>query len=302
MEARTLKRKRGIKAQLHILKALVTECQGLYNNEDAKEGEASSNSSTFRGEDLNIYFFDESKRKVFETVELESKLVLPSHTEYRLVESVKDMPFWADRGTKTKKKKQEQIAHEEKDEASNENEPPSKREDCMLCSRPIKSDDGDVVVTCNDCSRKVHGMCADIHADEGDGMCPHCDAFLDVDISLPSNDGSDTSSSEDGDSKDASTSDIVEHLENLQFDEANENSSSEDLSLDEVFLAARKVNVVPEPTSVNRVSKPTEIVCLSSSDDSSSASSFGSPYKPAGIRNNASSTVDDSDVIDLCSP
>lgn len=305
VEARKLKRKRGIKAQLHILKALVTECEGIYNDEKNTEDDVETNSTSFRGENLTIYFFDDAKKEVFESVQLDSNFELPDHTSYRSVKSVEDMPFWANRAAGKKKTKKGLLrSAAEKNEASKENVSPNTR-DCMLCSRPIKSDDGDTVVTCHDCSRQAHGICADIHADEGDGMCPQCDAFLDIDISLSSK-GEDNSNKSDhlSDNDSASASDITDDLQKLHFDKADEETSSDDSSSDRLPLAAYRSKLDLRRPPVNHLSRPTEIICLSSQEDEhslSSASLLDTPKKFAAERTTGSSTIDCNDIIDLCS-
>jgi len=109
---------------------------------------------------LTVYFFDERDKASFERITLESFLPLPDCVGIQLLQSFEEMPFNSNR------KKKKQNTHD----------------DCLLCCRPITS--VEPCVTCNECHRKIHDICADIHAKEGDGLCPLCETLLDCDHSV----------------------------------------------------------------------------------------------------------------------
>jgi hypothetical protein len=151
-QARKLKNKRGVYGKLHILKALVTECKDLCESQQT----------------LSISFFDILTKLSFDNLKLESDLDLPVSVTCVLIQSVEEMAFWKKRELKRKKSSNAKLYQGE----------------CMLCSKKITN--CDQITKCHKCSRLVHERCNDIHAEEGDGLCPHCDTFLDCDISFDS--------------------------------------------------------------------------------------------------------------------
>ena len=185
--AKKLKNKRGVVGKLGILKALVTECEDTFVD----------------ASDLTIYFFDEKTKASFEKITLESGLDMPERVRSIQVGALEDMIFWKDR----KNKKQ---THSEENK------------DCMLCSRPIHTDEQ--YVTCRECLRQIHAICNDVHAEEGDGLCPRCDALLDCDSA--SLESEDYSSGEDV--TDLNPNEIARGLECLSIDQ------HDDLSIDSV--------------------------------------------------------------------
>lgn len=249
---------------------------------------------------LTIYFFDEKNKKTFENIKLESGLDLPDRISYQHVDSFEEMLFWKDRGGKKK--------------SQNEEDQEQQPKDCMLCSRPIK---GEEFVTCHECLREVHGICNDVHADEGDGLCPFCDAQLDCEISL-ADERVELSSDEDDNISE--TMQIVENLNDLSFDHDDQQSVD---SFDELLAPPTSK---AERQSVNsldelRTSRPkAEIICLSASDDSSMEMSPAKLPPKASLSEIMCLSADDDssmemspvklprkavpydNVIDLCSP
>lgn len=145
-EAKKIRRKRGIAGQLYMLKVLLTECEtDLYKS------------------NLTVYFFDEKDRASFESIKLDSFLPLPDCVDIQLVQGVEEMPFYSNRNKK--KKKNMDICCMD-----------NLHEDCLLCSRPVTKNEP--YVTCSECEGKIHDICADIHAEEGDGLCPQCETLL----------------------------------------------------------------------------------------------------------------------------
>lgn len=244
-QAKKLKSKRGVFGQLSILKTLVTECEDTYVD----------------ASDLTIYFFDEKTKASFEKIKLESGLDLPERVRSVQVGSLEEMLFWKDRGNKKQ-------SHLEEEEEIIERLDRSIPLDCILCSRPIQIEEQ--FVACPECLRQMHGICSDVHSDEGDGLCPRCDALLD-------RDGASFESEEfssDEDDTDPKPSQITRSLQGLRIYE------HDDLSIDsfDELLAPPKM----EPRSTTEratfeslddcvITKPSpdgEILYLSDTDDS----------------------------------
>jgi hypothetical protein len=146
------KSKLGMYGKLNILKALVTECM----DECAIQ------------QHLSIYFFDSNTKQSFEKIKLQSSLDLPVSVKCVLIQSFDDMEFWRQRDLQRRKS----YVHE------------SYQSKCMLCSEGILPCND--ITKCHKCSRPMHTRCNDIHMEEGDGLCPNCDTFLDCDISFDS--------------------------------------------------------------------------------------------------------------------
>lgn len=290
VEARKLKRKQGACGKLSILKAMVTECQDVYDRDKG------SNNT-----DLKIYFFDEKQKDSFEKVKLASGIDLPEQVSYEVVESVEAMPFWRDRGNKKKSSE------------SDEEDEVAVSSDCMLCSRAIK--DGEASVVCNQCQRQVHEICNDLHAEEGDGLCPNCDALLDCSASFTTEESDDEISLDDSEAESSEAEVVTAELSYLSVDDGT--PSKKALKSDQPMggLVAQLV----EPPTITKVSrdeddsvdsfdqllsstrnskkKPkqpppeSEIICLSDSS---------MDVSPVKLPRNQSS--EDDNVIDLCSP
>ena len=222
-QAKKLKSKRGVVGKLGILKALVTECEDTFMDSS----------------DLTIYFFDEKTKASFEKIKLESGLDLPERVRSVKVRSFEDMLFWKDRGNK----KQGHLHDNEMREADGQ----SISKDCMLCSRPVHADEQSV--TCSECLRQVHAICNDVHAEEGDGLCPRCDALLDCDSA--SLESEEVSSCDDETDKEPSQ--LARGLEGLRV------YQDDDLSIDSVD------ELLAPPTMARRAT--TERLSLESLDN-----------------------------------
>ena len=151
-QVRKFKRKQGVYGKLHILKTLVTECMDLCALQQS----------------LSIYFFDINTKQSFEKIKLESNLDLPVSVKCVLIQSIEDLEFWRKRDLPQKKSSDHELYQGE----------------CMLCSKKLMLCDN--ITKCHKCCRPMHTRCNDIHAEEGDGLCPNCDTFLDCDISFDS--------------------------------------------------------------------------------------------------------------------
>jgi hypothetical protein len=288
-QAKALKRKRGVFGKLSILKALVTECEDVY--QDAPN--------------LKIYFFDEKIKVSFEKIKLESGVDLPESVSCHHIESYEQMPFWNDRGRKN------QNNYEENKEVTGDKLP----KDCMLCCRPIKFEEQ--FVTCRECLRHVHDICNDLHAEEGDGLCPRCDTLLDCDTSYQNVESS---------SDERDTDSISMRIAKVDFSDSQDDDRSSD-SLEELLAPACTFSKMATKQeylgSLDGTLSPKsrwddEIVLLSDADESPIKIPPTEP-KIARLKINSSSEDDSSTdmvpsevrpkeslpsdhVIDLCSP
>lgn len=288
-QAKVLKRKRGVFGKLSILKALVTECNDVYDvYQDAPN--------------LRLYFFDEKIMASFEKIKLESGLDLPERISCHQIESYEEMPFWKDRGSKS------QNLDEENEEVIGDSLP----KDCMLCCRPIKLEEQ--IVTCRQCHRHVHDICSDVHAEEGDGLCPRCDSLLDCDASYQSVD----SSSDDGDADSIS----MRIAKDGFLDPQDADLSS--VSFEDFLAPAGKFSkMAPDRKHVGSLGGhfspksrwEDEIILLSDTDESPTKISSGEPNIPSPEISKSESSIDmtpselrpkkslsSDQVIDLCSP
>ena len=273
-QAKKLQGKRGVFGQLSILKTLVTACEDTFVDASI----------------LTIYFFDEKTKGSFEKIKLESGLDLLERVRSVQVGSLEEMVFWKDRGNKRQRNQEEEEIIESQDR--------SIPNDCMLCSRPILVDEQ--FAECPECLRQMHAICNDVHADEGDGLCPRCDAVLDCDEA--SFETEEFSSDEDETAPKAS--DITSSLEDLRI------YQHDDLSFDSFDELLAPPTMVPRSTTEQSsleslddfvIAKPSldgEILCLSDTDDSSMKAT---PRKAPQKRVDQIEPPQDS-VIDLCSP
>ena len=146
-EAAALGRKRGAKAVLTTLKAMVNECDSFSNYP------------------LEVYFLDETFRQDF----LKAKYVEDHDCAFQrpthVINSLEAMPFW---NKKPKKKKavkntnpEEKPKAEAKEEEENEctdSAPCSERQqNCYLCSFPVSKEEN--LFTCKGCSIAAHEFC-----------------------------------------------------------------------------------------------------------------------------------------------
>jgi predicted GIY-YIG superfamily endonuclease len=297
VEARKLKRKRGAKGQLHMLKALLgREClTTLYEKE-------ADGAMLAWEQELTVYFFDNAKKRIFEGIHLDGGLLLPPTIRCELVDSTQDMPFWMERGKGKSKKAATAAANVTQEDhngvlqtATNNNKTttPSaailKPLDCMLCCRPITDAS---IVECHGCSRQAHDMCAELHAEHGNARCPTCQSVLEVDVSSVEN------GEEDAVTQDAvsiSSDELVRTFHGLQVGVDPSivgSSSSADSSLD---LGPPVATHSPSPKrKAATLTLPVEVVCLLSSDDDDDSRLVSPPKSKRSVATD--------DVIDLCSP
>jgi hypothetical protein len=163
-EARSLKRKRATRGQLCILHSLVTKC-------------ASEICGT---NELTLYFFDLQHKAMFEKINFASGKALPKNIRVELVESVQDMPFFQDKGNKSKKNIASTLQSSPPPSPTTKQTPsiPARPPDCMYCRFPIAKEKG---MQCSLCGEKMHEICADIYLEEKCKACPSCKAPFECD-------------------------------------------------------------------------------------------------------------------------
>lgn len=262
--ATTLKRMRGVKGQLSILKTLVGCLEGLYERETlpvVREWDQA----------LTIYFFDPSKRELFDSIETE----LPPNIQICQVESTANMPFWLER--KVAKQSNSLAAATRDGPAAKENAvlPATHKDEtsykCILCPSPLCPVES---IICGSCFKRAHEMCA---AMTGSGVCPKCRTPWDIQVS----------SDEDDSDEEMDVFDLVGPLKDLHIDDggSTDNECDDD-----------------DPSSsvaTQRSPNDNVVICLLSDDEDCDETLL--PTKKAVV------SMDDSDcdhnsVIDLCSP
>jgi predicted GIY-YIG superfamily endonuclease len=169
--ARTVKRRRGLRGQLEILKTLLHQCPDL-----------------FAQHKLDLYFFDEKILSLYERLHLERTDGALEVTIYQ-ISSVEDMPFFPNRNSHTREKGNRQEV--DPDYCSME-ESSEKPVDCLWCRRAILPSDLVTSFRCNICLRALHEICADLCDSAEETLCPVCrvttDASVSDDYQYPCND------------------------------------------------------------------------------------------------------------------
>ncbi|CAJ1937171.1 unnamed protein product [Cylindrotheca closterium] len=169
--AKTLKRKRGLKGQLWILKTVTTLCPDL-----------------FRHKSLSLFFFDETTRQMYNSIAVDHAFTTFSKDwtiQTRVVLSLQDMPFWSTRNKggarkqSAKPSRSEEVGKENSEEnvqddtrkKSNEvptanSNYPKKHPTCTYCHHPILPPD--IPVCKEDKANTMHDICRELYFDEAE--------------------------------------------------------------------------------------------------------------------------------------
>lgn len=157
--SKALKRKRGLRGQLEILKTLLLQCSDLFEERD-----------------LTLYFFQPSIQSIYERIPVTRLSMDTDHSiSTQLVASLENMPFYPSRNQPRTRRKHGKENATESNELVLPHPPNTEKDYCMSCLRRVQSLH---FVTCWKCSGRFHSACADIYFDEGHPNCPRCGAFM----------------------------------------------------------------------------------------------------------------------------
>lgn len=157
--ARTLRRKRGVRGQLEILKVLLLQCPDL-----------------FSGSNLQLFFFDKSFQSKYANIKIQN--VQPNVPEYpiHLVHACCELPSSVSRNHATTRSRKGRIQSDAIENLSESNIQNGRSPgSCMWCRRKIMESD---CVSCFSCSQSMHSVCAELYFDDGHPECPSCGAVL----------------------------------------------------------------------------------------------------------------------------
>jgi predicted GIY-YIG superfamily endonuclease len=161
-DAASLGRKRGVKGNLAMLKNLLSEWESLCNTMQT------------------IFFFEQQWKTDFDKISTDAYgTFVPSRISTEVIESVEQMPFWNDRGTKKTPRdnygddvefttEYNSIASEQAKSVPDKQEPP----ECSMCNRHFSNREESI--GCITCSRCFHEMCLELDDDAREGFCPKC--------------------------------------------------------------------------------------------------------------------------------
>lgn len=149
-EAATLGRRRGVKAKLTILKAMVNECEN------------------FAGFPLSVYFLHEKWRQGFLTAKYVEDDDCLATRQTHTVNSLEEMPFWTKK-SKTREKKVQKTTN--KNTTTNRDPPCSKASNnkkqqtrCYCCGSDARKEQSPIV--CQSCNASYHEVCLEWKVEE----------------------------------------------------------------------------------------------------------------------------------------
>ena len=162
--ARKLKRKRGLRGQLEILKTLLLQCPDLFDKQS-----------------LQLFFFVDSTKTTYERLPVPS-LDDGANILIELVPSLEEMPFYPTRNKPSSKKNEnpKQPGHDNKG-SSDSTDSVAASAICMSCSRSMSPEDLSNCFRCPTCKGDFHDVCADIQFGDGDNdnnKCPGCKTII----------------------------------------------------------------------------------------------------------------------------
>jgi predicted GIY-YIG superfamily endonuclease len=194
--ARKLKRKRGLRGQLEILKTMLSQCPDLYFKEQ-----------------LRLFFFVGSVKSTYEGLKVQLVEEAPP-ISLDLVSSLEDMPFYPTRNQPSRKRGKASTQQQDRETSAN-HETQAAESKCIWCRRGLSQDELLECFRCWNCQGCFHELCASIHFGHGDKSnkkCPGCSSTIenyepsdDSDISVDAGAGliptaDDSFDSEDDDS------------------------------------------------------------------------------------------------------
>jgi hypothetical protein len=160
--ARKVKRKRGLRGQLEILKTLLHQCPDLFSQQK-----------------LELYFFHEKVLSVYDHLPLERTDGV-SEVFLHQVSSVEEMPFYP---TRNLHHRQNGSAHDDDvPEDFMVEESSDNPYDCVWCRRAIPRLHLESCFRCKDCGGLLHEVCADLYFSKKEQVCPTCGASIEADF------------------------------------------------------------------------------------------------------------------------
>ncbi len=154
-----LKRKRGLRGQLEILKTILGQCPDLYTKHP-----------------LRVYFFLQSIKRMYEGIAVPAVEEVPE-IPLELLESLEDMPFYPTRNQATKKSGETSSKNRDSVDATCTSGKQSLT-DCLWCHRIVSRTDVIKCFRCWKCQGPFHEICADIYFTHGISKCPACGTLL----------------------------------------------------------------------------------------------------------------------------
>ena len=151
--ARKVKRKRGLRGQLEILKTILHQCPDLFSRQK-----------------LALYFFDKSLFSIYEKLDPERTDGAPKVSLHQ-VGAVEDMPFFKCRALRARPKGD---IHDDGLEEHTAENVSGHRLDCVWCRRAISQLDRDTCFRCDVCDSALHDVCADLYFSRTEAFCPTC--------------------------------------------------------------------------------------------------------------------------------
>jgi predicted GIY-YIG superfamily endonuclease len=173
--AKKLKRKRGLRGQLEILKTMLSQCPDLYSKEN-----------------LRLFFFAESVQRTYEGLKVQLDEEAP-HICLGLVSSLEDMPFYPTRNRPSRKRVKPSTQKQQHDdgEISASQITQASESKCLCCPRGLSQDEVLECFRCWNCQGCFHAICASIHFKVRVGKkCPGCRSTIE---NYESSDDSDSS-------------------------------------------------------------------------------------------------------------
>ena len=165
-QAKKVKQKRALKGQLWILRTLLMQVPDLYSRHN-----------------LTLYFFDGSVKSMYEKIPVEGGEDTPN-IQIELVESMENLPFFADRNRKSTRRRPRRPIEASKVVSTADTASSTKSsEKCLWCHRDVE--DNEEYVSCSQCQGRMHGVCGDLicFSKGTSNSCPSCKAPLDLDFS-----------------------------------------------------------------------------------------------------------------------
>ena len=289
--AKTLKRRRGTKGQLWILKSMICDVKDLYQKEA-----------------LTIYFFKEREQKMFDSIGLDTRAPLPDNVSTKLVSSLEDLPFYPHRNAPPKARAK--SSHQVQDSFTEEDITEHAKVDCSSCRRNIKP--SEEKVECLWCGEYMHELCSDLHLAK-DPTCPSCKAPWEEEDDVSDDFETDEMKSYNNLGWESDISSVQSSGSNMSDDNGdNEKKDTlQDLSPDLTVEMDENNNTlnqkfsyltmdIDSPLKAKAPPQQDSIICLDDSSSSSGRVEEGGGLPPFNIAIKAKSKV--FEVIDLASP